>query len=49
MRLHDAQLLDGRRSSNRILTEEQIGRRVELTVIRLTEELAVSIVPVRAE
>jgi len=33
---------------HRILTEEQVGKRSELTVIRLTEKLAVPIVPVLA-
>ncbi len=33
---------------HRLLTDEQLGRRVELTIIRLTEKLALPIVPVRA-
>ena len=33
---------------HRILTEEQVGKRSELTVIRMTEKLAIPIVPVLA-
>ena len=33
---------------HRILTEEQVGRRSELMVIRGTEKLALSVVPIQA-